>query len=221
MGSQDGEMREDKRKGRNWEEGWKVSRKARQSEKCVFVQARAFEWVQDKVGDYGRSEETLWHPTRCPAPLSLPPPSLPCQHEHPVHTQGSCRNYGPLCFEDTLTECTNTWCIISKRSQSVQSVLFVGDCQQWLLNFSIYQGLPVLEHRFSGGSMAFKRTSSGVDMMALTLTQKDNCGRKQFISTAETIITFVLDCQTYKNRNLASWQIVVCSSLGQLTIVIW
>lgn len=164
MGSWDGEMREDKRKGRNWEEGWKVSRKARQSEKCVFVQARAFEWVQDKVGDYGRSEETLWHPTRCPAPLSPPPPSLPCQHEHPVHTQGSCRNYGPLCFEDTLTECTNTWCIISKRSQSVQSVLFVGDCQQWLLNFSIYQGLPVLEHRFSGGSMAFKRTSSGVDM---------------------------------------------------------
>lgn len=71
--------------------------KARQSEKCVFVQASAFEWVQNKVGDYGRSEETLSHPTRCPAPLFPPPPSLPCQHAHPVHTKGSCRNYGPLC----------------------------------------------------------------------------------------------------------------------------
>lgn len=85
-----------------------MSWKARRSEKCVFVQARAFEWVQNKVGDYGRSEETLCHPTRCPAPLFPPPPSLPCQHVHPAHTQGSCRNYGPLCFEGTLTACKNS-----------------------------------------------------------------------------------------------------------------
>lgn len=32
----------------------------------------------------------------------------PCQHEHPAHTQGSCRNYGPLCFEGTPTARKNT-----------------------------------------------------------------------------------------------------------------
>lgn len=56
-----------------------------------------------KWGDYGRSEETLCHLTRCP-PLFPPSPSLLCQHEHPVHTHGSSRNCGPLCYKDTLMQ---------------------------------------------------------------------------------------------------------------------
>lgn len=59
MGSGDREMREDKPEGETGRSEEGVLERARQLKKCIFVQARAFEWVQDKVGDYERSEETL------------------------------------------------------------------------------------------------------------------------------------------------------------------
>ncbi len=79
--------------------------------------------------------------TCCPAPLFPPLPSPLCQHEHPVHTQRSCRNYGPLCLEgapknarvdqfykDSCSVCLK--CNVSWRLSAVVPKLFnIKDCQ--------------------------------------------------------------------------------------------
>ena len=116
MGSQDRGMKERgvNIRGRNREEGEGVMKI---SEKCIFVQVRAFEWVQNEAGEHRRSGETLGHPTRCPL-LFSPPPSHPVSRHiqftprGPAGTMGLCATRLRLC---NWPHARAAECIIYKR----------------------------------------------------------------------------------------------------------
>lgn len=104
MGSWDRRMSERGENQREKKGGGASCLEKLDSQVCICLSEDFRVGPKQSGGDYGRSEETLCHPTRCPSPLFPPSPSLSCQHKHPVHTHGSCRNYGSLCYKDTVMQ---------------------------------------------------------------------------------------------------------------------
>lgn len=123
-----------------------------------------------KRGIMGDQKRPTDYPPAVPPP---PPPSLPCQNVHPAHTRGSCRNYGPLCFEDTLTACGDTW------GNHFQEVAI------WTFPF---HGLKSIRwNRFAG--------------IWKNITRCEYRSRLWYSRTSDTLSSWeMLDCQAYSRK---------------------